>query len=488
MVFKAKLFIDGRSVSAHADAVFERVDPTTNQAATVAAAASVADAIEAANSAAAAFPAWSSTTPAERRSILETAADLLERRADEIVAAMAAETGASEPWGRFNCHLGASMLRDAATRTDSVGESEIPTTKPGAISWAVRQPAGVVLSMAPWNAPVVLAARAVAVPLACANTVILKASELCPKTHSLIAEVINEAGVPNGALNLVSNAPEKAPEQFGVEVLCRIGINSGPAVLASISAASQDNQESIIGDTVNVASRLEGIAGAGGILISEDTFRLVGRYADCIDAGVRLLRGKSTPQRVYQLTGIRPYGNRFDGVLAKGLSAFVGRESQLLAIADRWRIAQDDNLQIVGVRGAAGIGKSRLVHELCMRVSQGEHLYGQCRVDSRSTPFHSLIGIIRTRFDIPVQSETPFIESAIRDGLKHDVLILEPHLPYLANLLGSVEESRLAHIDNEIVGIRTREALSGRALARATVGGGWSGPALSVAGGCAVPP
>jgi acyl-CoA reductase-like NAD-dependent aldehyde dehydrogenase len=76
----------------------------------------------------------------------------------------------------------------------------------------VRRPAGVVLGIAPWNAPVVLGVRAVAVPLACGNTTILKASELCPKTHSLIAEIMSEAGLPAGAINLVTNAPHEAPE------------------------------------------------------------------------------------------------------------------------------------------------------------------------------------------------------------------------------------------------------------------------------------
>jgi acyl-CoA reductase-like NAD-dependent aldehyde dehydrogenase len=212
LVFQAKLLIGGRSVSAHGEAVYERIDPITNKIATEASAATTVDAIEAANSAAAAFPAWSSTTPGERAAILERAAEALESRADEFVAVMADETGAAEAWARFNCQLGASMLRHAASLTDRLSETAIPALKPNVRSLAVRQPAGVVLGIAPWNAPVVLGVRAVAVPLACANTVILKASELCPKTHCLVAETINQAGLPEGALNLVINAPETAGE------------------------------------------------------------------------------------------------------------------------------------------------------------------------------------------------------------------------------------------------------------------------------------
>ena len=81
---------------------------------------------------------------------------------------------------------------------------------PGTTAFAMRQPVGVVLSIAPWNAPIILGVRAVAMPLACGNTVVFKASENCPRTHALIVEAFGEAGLPPGALNLVTNAPEDA--------------------------------------------------------------------------------------------------------------------------------------------------------------------------------------------------------------------------------------------------------------------------------------
>ena len=74
----------------------------------------------------------------------------------------------------------------------------------------VRQPAGVVLGIAPWNAPVILGVRAIAVPLACGNTVILKASELCPATHRLIGTALRDAGFAKGVVNVVTHAPEDA--------------------------------------------------------------------------------------------------------------------------------------------------------------------------------------------------------------------------------------------------------------------------------------
>ncbi|MEQ9642317.1 MAG: aldehyde dehydrogenase [Alphaproteobacteria bacterium] len=212
MVYEAQLLIDGRSVTARREATFSRSGPIGGGAATVASAASVGDALAAANAAAAAFPSWSTTPASERASILEHAADLLESRQDEFAAVMARELGATPTWAGFNCSLGAAILRDAATRTDCLGDTGGPAAGPAVTNLAVRQPAGVVLGIAPWNAPIVLSVRAVAVPLACANTVVLKASELCPKTHSLVAETLNDAGLPPGVLNLVSNAPDDAAE------------------------------------------------------------------------------------------------------------------------------------------------------------------------------------------------------------------------------------------------------------------------------------
>jgi acyl-CoA reductase-like NAD-dependent aldehyde dehydrogenase len=124
---------------------------------------------------------------------------------------MATETGATAGWAGFNVSLAADMLREAAAMTTQISGEIIPSDKPGCLAMAVRQPAGVVLSIAPWNAPVILGVRAVALPLACANTVILKASEICPGTHRLIAECLRDAGLPPGVVNVITNAPEDAP-------------------------------------------------------------------------------------------------------------------------------------------------------------------------------------------------------------------------------------------------------------------------------------
>jgi len=207
-----QLLIGGEWVPASDGATFERLDPFTGDAVTVAAAAGREDARRACDAAAEALPGWAGTPPAERRLVLTKAADLLAERAPQIAGIMTEEVGGTFGWGMFNCDLASRMLREAAAQTYSVVGEVIPSDVPGALSMGVRQPAGVVVGMAPWNAPVILPTRAVATPLAYGNTVVLKASEQCPRTHAAVARAIAEAGVPAGAINLVIHSADDAPE------------------------------------------------------------------------------------------------------------------------------------------------------------------------------------------------------------------------------------------------------------------------------------
>ena len=204
------LLINNKDVNAARGATFERLNPLTGEVATRAAAATVADAHSAANAAQAAFASWSETGPTQRRCLLLRAAEVLRERAPQFTEAMLSETGATPPWAGFNVMLAANMLQEAAALTTRVSGQVIPSDRPGSLAMSVRRPAGVVLGIAPWNAPVILGVRAIATPLACGNTVVLKASELCPATHRLIGEVMRDAGFPAGVVNVVTNAPQDA--------------------------------------------------------------------------------------------------------------------------------------------------------------------------------------------------------------------------------------------------------------------------------------
>ena len=205
-----QMLIDGRRVHATGGATFQRRNPLTETVASRAPAATPADARSAVDAAAAVFKDWSTTGPTARRALLMKAADELQSRSAAFADAMSQETGATASWAGFNVHLAANMLREAAALTTQVGGEVIPSDIPGSLAMALRVPAGVVLCIAPWNAPVILGVRALAVPLACGNTVVLKGSEICPATHSLIADALHAAGLPPGVVNFISHAPADA--------------------------------------------------------------------------------------------------------------------------------------------------------------------------------------------------------------------------------------------------------------------------------------
>ena len=200
-----QLLIGGSWTGAAGDRSFETTDPWTGETAGSAAAAGRDEARAAADAAGEAFRDWSTTPPSQRRELLQKAAGLLMERAPDISATVTQETGGTFGWGMFNCALAAGMLQEAAAQTTAVTGEIIPSDVPGLMAMGLRQPAGVVLGIAPWNAPVILATRAVATPLAFGNTVILKASEVCPRTHGEVARALVDAGLPPGVISLITH-------------------------------------------------------------------------------------------------------------------------------------------------------------------------------------------------------------------------------------------------------------------------------------------
>jgi len=207
-----QLLIHGQSLDASNGASFERISPINGQVASIASAATLEDVDRAIESAQQAFQIWSKLSPTERRLRLLKAADLMDQHTDQFIQIGMQETGSTATWYGFNVHLAANMLREAAAMTTQIDGSLIPSDVPGNLAMGIRVPCGVVVGIAPWNAPVILPTRALAMPLACGNTVVLKASEACPATHRLIGQILNEAGLGDGVVNVITHAPEDAPQ------------------------------------------------------------------------------------------------------------------------------------------------------------------------------------------------------------------------------------------------------------------------------------
>ncbi|HXN74751.1 MAG TPA: aldehyde dehydrogenase [Candidatus Acidoferrales bacterium] len=207
-----QMFVNGELVDAIDGGKFEKRNPFTGEVIARVAAAGRQDAARAVEAAFAAFPAWSATPPGARRSLFLKAAGVMDSRQSEIARLITEETGGTFGWGIFNCILAAGILREAAAQTYGLVGEIIPSDLPDTVAMATRQPVGVVVGIAPWNAPLILGVRAVALPLAYGNTVVLKASEESPGTHLVIADVLREAGFPKGVINVITNAPKDAAD------------------------------------------------------------------------------------------------------------------------------------------------------------------------------------------------------------------------------------------------------------------------------------
>lgn len=157
--------------------------------------------------AASAFPVWAGMAAGARAEVLRAGAESLTAQGPRLKAVAAEELGAAPAWIDFNIDIACGMLREAAKLAPHVGDaaSTSSVTATGVTQTVRRDPVGVVLGIAPWNAPVTLAVRAVAAPLACGNTVVLKASDVCPRTHRLVADALCDAGLPEGALTVVTS-------------------------------------------------------------------------------------------------------------------------------------------------------------------------------------------------------------------------------------------------------------------------------------------
>jgi acyl-CoA reductase-like NAD-dependent aldehyde dehydrogenase len=206
-------YIGGEWVGAGAGRTYDDLDPYSGGVVFRVPAGGREDARRAIAAAAEAFPAWSQAPPAERQRIFLKAADILESRRDEVVELLARETGASFGFGMFQMGFVPGLFRQAAGAAYAPLGQVIPSDIPGCFAMGIRRPVGVVAAIAPWNAALILSARSIASPLAFGNTVVLKPSEESPYVGGLLwGEIFAEAGLPAGALNVITHAPGEAAE------------------------------------------------------------------------------------------------------------------------------------------------------------------------------------------------------------------------------------------------------------------------------------
>jgi acyl-CoA reductase-like NAD-dependent aldehyde dehydrogenase len=207
-----KYYANGEWREAAGGKTFEDYEPYGGAVFAKVADAGREDALYAVKAAAAAFPAWAATTPAQRAALFFKAAEIVKRRRTEIADILARETGSTISFSTFQQDLVAATIEQAAGWMYLPKGEVLETNVPGSHSISVRRPLGVVASFTPWNGANVLSWRAVLSPVAAGNTVVVKPSELAPISAGLIlAEIAEEAGFPPGVINVVTHAPGRAP-------------------------------------------------------------------------------------------------------------------------------------------------------------------------------------------------------------------------------------------------------------------------------------
>ncbi len=212
------LFVDGAWEAAPGGRTFPDVDPSTGWVFARVAAADADVCRRAIEAASGAQREWGEVAPADRAAVILRAAEVWERRQEELLRALIVETGSVWKKARFEVSYCVDLLRHAASLAYQVGGQVIASNVPGKVNYLLRKPVGVVSVITPWNVPYILTLRAVAPALALGNAVVLKPSEETPLCGGLlIAEVFEEAGLPRGLLNVVP-CPREAVESVG-EVL-----------------------------------------------------------------------------------------------------------------------------------------------------------------------------------------------------------------------------------------------------------------------------
>jgi class 3 adenylate cyclase/tetratricopeptide (TPR) repeat protein len=223
----------------------------------------------------------------------------------------------------------------------------------------------------------------------------------------------------------LSDYAEKIKKDYRVDFQMRIGLNSGPVVVGSIGDDLRMDYTAV-GDTTNLASRMESMARPGTILVSQNTYRLTKDFFEFKPLGEIEVKGKEYPQEAFELTKVSEVETRIEAAVAKGLTRFVGRKNSMAALVKACDKVHSGSGQVVAIVGEAGVGKSRLLMEFKNQLSQSEYTYleGRCLHYGGSMPYLPMLDILRSYFDIKGDD----LEHIIKEKMSERVLELDERL------------------------------------------------------------
>jgi predicted ATPase len=235
----------------------------------------------------------------------------------------------------------------------------------------------------------------------------------------------------------------KIEKECGVDFKMRVGLNSGPVIVGSVGNDLRMDYTAI-GDTTNLASRMQTMAKPGSILVSADTHKMARDFFNFESLGKLRVKGKEEPVEAYQLIEAGEVETRFEAAVARGLTKFVGRRREMSALKEAFEKAQSGSGQVVGIVGEAGVGKSRLLLELRGMLPQGEYTYlqGRCLHYGGSMPYLPLLDILRSYFDIK-EGDREFV---VKKKMNQKILQLDEKLE---SILPPLHEILSLKVDDE---------------------------------------
>ena len=265
------------------------------------------------------------------------------------------------------------------------------------------------------------------------------------------------------ALSMLQRLKTAAPyleAKHGLQPQLRIGLNTGAAVVGKVQEGAEA-QITVLGDAVNLASRVQALAEPDSVFMSEAMHRQVQGLVDASFAGEHAIKGKAELQNVYRLDAVRHGATRFEAAVTRGLSVFVGRNHEL-EVLDRVLDEARSKLCVIDLAAEPGMGKSRILHEFRQRIDKERAfvLIGSCSRDAQQTPFLPFIEVVRAAFRVSAGEAEEHIAQKLDMGLTTLGLHSNRNLGLLLNLLGlKVPDDALKGLDGVLIGLRTRELL-----------------------------
>ncbi|MEE9533509.1 MAG: AAA family ATPase, partial [Acidimicrobiia bacterium] len=255
-----------------------------------------------------------------------------------------------------------------------------------------------------------------------------------PRAHEDDAQRAVRAGL--GMLDAMCTLNARLAQDKDIRLAIRVGIHTGLVVVGEMGGSGHQERLAL-GDTPNVASRLQGLAEPDNVVMSAATFRLVQGYFDCDDLGFQPLKGVTEPQQFYRILGESGAQTRLDAAATRGLTPLVGREAEVTLLLERWEQVKDGQGQVVMLSGEGGIGKSRLVQVIKDQVTDQPHTQLECRCSAydQNTALYPFMNLLQRSFQWRQQDTDEDKLRKLEQSISQSRLPVADTVPLLARLL-----------------------------------------------------